>query len=138
MMRFGAVVGLIAILGLIIWGLLFFVSPKNQTTTGKRSPTVSAIILPHHDLVKRQRQQFLSKIKKEAGKPKTIILVSPNHYEVGSADTQTTDRIWQISSGQISPDLTVIRALGSKTSIETGSFANEHGIKLVLLSPKPI
>ncbi len=102
------------------------------TDLSRSNVSISAVILPHHDLVKRQRQQFLGEIKKNINTPETVILLSPNHYLSGTADIQTTDQIWEITSGQISPDLEVIKALEGLASNEPGSFANEHGIKLVL------
>ena len=101
---FGAIVGAILAIAIILWALLFFLPPNIKTTTSKPSTLVSTIILPHHDLVKIQRQQFLADIKKSAGDSKTIILLSPNHYESGSSDVQTTNQTWEISSGKIYTD----------------------------------
>ena len=134
MKNFGVAIG--ALLGLLTSAFIAsrFIELPSGVTTDSTSPSTSikAVILPHHDLVKSQRQQFLGEIKKNIDTPKTIILLSPNHYESGGSDMQTTDRTWEISSGQISPDSEVIRSLEGLVAKEPGSFANEHGIKLVL------
>lgn len=95
--------------------------------------TISAIVLPHHDIVKQQRQEFLATVKAQIPQPKTIMLVSPNHYESGSADIQTTLEQWDTSIGPIEPNRAVIQALiDAGAGNESGSFSNEHGIRLIL------
>jgi gamma-polyglutamate biosynthesis protein CapA len=110
-------------------------SSSSSLASPSASPqaSIAAIVLPHHDLVKSQRQEFLRKVQDQGLKPKTIIVVSPNHYESGSSDVQTTKKTWTITDGTIEPNKEVIDALlvaGAKED-ET-SFTNEHGIKLVL------
>ena len=83
--------------------------------------------MPHHDLVKAQRAKFFDEIAIKINPPKTVIVVSPNHYEAGRADIQTTDKIWNLSNGVLEPDL---KALVGE--IETPNFQNEHGIYTVL------
>lgn len=97
-------------------------------------PGISGIVIPHHDLVKTQRQALLNAASKQIASPSTVVLVSTNHFSTGLANVQTTDQTWNISSGVIDPDKQVIRQLidSNAAELEPGSFASEHGIKLVL------
>lgn len=133
------------VVGAIVIGLALFgvaqLSNKNSQPSGSLSispktstpASIAAIVVPHHDLVKTQRQEFLKKVEAQGLKPQTIILVSPNHYESGTADVQTTKKTWTITDGSIEPNKEAINALiaiGAKED-ET-SFANEHGVRLIL------
>lgn len=107
-------------------------SPNHSTDSNQSAGSISALILPHHDFVKRQRQEFLAEVKPKIKAPETIILLSPNHYDVGQGMIQTSLQTWHLSDRDIQPNTAVIDQLGSQVSVEPGSFANEHGIKLVL------
>src|SRR4051812_19604894 len=71
-------------------------------------PTIAGIVVPHHDLVKAQRAALFANVVAQGASPKTVILVSPNHYNVGKAVAQTTERSWQAAEGDIAPNLEVI------------------------------
>lgn len=125
---FGVIIGVAA----IAYGL--FVLTQGLRAFSPSSLPISAIVIPHHDLVKPQREAFLHEVKAMGMRPKTVILVSPNHYESGQANLQTTGKVWQASQGSILPNLHVIDAMKKDggASEETASFQNKHGIKLVL------
>ncbi len=108
---------------------LAFVLQKKPITL-RNYANISGIVVPHHDLVKAQRAEFFDEIAAKIKAPKTVIIVSPNHYDAGKADIQTTDKTWDLSNGILQPDSTVIDQLS--LSIETSSFQNEHGIYNVL------
>jgi AmmeMemoRadiSam system protein B len=92
---------------------------------------ISALIVPHHDLVAGLRKKLFSDSKITALKPSTIILVSPNHYESGAATIQTTEQAWETQAGTLQPNLSLIHQLatGNLANLSPGSFSNEHGIK---------
>lgn len=117
MKKIGVLIGILLGLLSVTYFASHFIGLPSGTTTSSTSPNtnISAIILPHHDLVKAQRQTFLGEVKENIDTPRTIILLSPNHYETGTAEIQTTDRTWEVSSGQISPDLEVIKSLEGLT-----------------------
>lgn len=106
-------------------------SPSPSAASAKK---ISALIVPHHDLVKDQRATLFDEAAALIPAPRTVILLSPNHYESGRADIQTSNQTWDLSTGQISPDLPVLDALVAQNvaAKEPGSFTNEHGIKLIL------
>jgi AmmeMemoRadiSam system protein B len=106
--------------------------PAGKSGVLATSSSISAVIVPHHDVVKEQRAVLFQQIKALVNPP-TIILVSPNHYEVGHANIQTTAQTWRVTAGEIKPNTAVItRLIGQVAGDEPGSFANEHGIKLIL------
>src|SRR3989338_9932191 len=90
----------------------FFVLKRSQPATpiviqgcSAQCATISSMVVPHHDLVKAQRRELFTHIGKMIGEPKTVILISPNHYGAGNATVQTTDQVWQIDEGTIEPDV---------------------------------
>jgi poly-gamma-glutamate synthesis protein (capsule biosynthesis protein) len=120
---------LLIIFSVLIFGLLVWII---QDITARQSLTISGITIPHHELVKNQRETFLAKVSKVIKQPSTIILVSPNHYNVGISNIQTSRQVWKVAGGSIQPNIKVIESLSSTANEEPGSFANEHGIKYVL------
>lgn len=100
--------------------------------TESKEHIIYGIVIPHHDIVAPQRQEFLRIVSKKI-QPQTIILVSPNHYDVGHADIQTVDQDWKLSGGGISSNSTVVQSLiRNNIGNEPNSFIDEHGIHLVL------
>lgn len=126
---------LLLIIPLVLLGI-FFTWPKYHhkpiDSSAHQVLDISGITIPHHDLVKPQREAFLAKVAKSMAQPKTIILISPNHYEVGIGSIQTSRQTWHVNEGDIKPNTDVIDALKGNATEEPGSFINEHGIKLVL------
>lgn len=95
---------------------------------------ISAVIVPHHTIVAAQRGQTLQKVAAHIPQPKTIILLSPNHYELGGGNIQTTRMKWNLAEEKIVPHLSVIDRLIQNGGVrdETPSFRTEHGIYLLL------
>lgn len=116
------------LIGIFLMALVVFLLAK----TGNRK-TISGLVVPHHDLVQNVRQDFLEEIAAEINQPATIILVSPNHFETGVRNIQTTGQVWNLSNGVIEPNKEVLSALRKiGVSDEPKSFVNEHGIKMIL------
>lgn len=132
----GGIIGVV--LGVAVF-FLFFDHARVVSIEGcvLHCKTISGIVVPHHDIVKAQRAEFFDIVAREIRAPKTVILVSPNHFESGKADIQTTDKTWDLSNGALEPDREVINAITispARTTevVQSGGFANEHGIYLVL------
>lgn len=109
-------------------------SPSTKISSPPTTKTkISALIIPHHDLVKPQRIALLASAAKQIDQPETIILISPNHNNLGGATIQTTSKTWELADGTFEPNTTVIQSLINQgVGDEQSSFTNEHGIKLVL------
>jgi len=98
-----------------------------------------AAVIPHHDLVKDLRQKFLKQLSLKS-QPKTIVLVSVNHFNAGSGQIITSDQPWTVANGRekINADLAVIGALEKSglVKIEPAAFLSEHGIRNLLFDIK--
>src|SRR3989344_3557533 len=96
--------------------------------------SISGIAVPHHDLVAAKRAQFFSEFASRIKQPKTIILISPNHYSAGQGDIQTTDQDWDLDKGKIISNKDAISFLVEKKLVtnEPASFTDEHGIYNIL------
>lgn len=94
---------------------------------------IVAVVLPHHNLVRQQRQELLKTVAKKV-QPQTIILVSPNHFAAGVGAAITTDRTWSLGGGEYRPNPAVIAALqqAGVVTVEDEPFVREHGIFNVL------
>lgn len=128
----------VCILIAMVLGLLFIVFKSEKTW-----PRISGAVIPHHNIVANQRQQFFTQLAEQVGVgnyPETIILVSPNHYNAGFGKIQTSNQNWELSVGSINHDGDVVIDLisGGKDNEESvatnepGSFTDEHGIYNIL------
>ncbi len=99
---------------------------------GIENTSISGIVIPHHDIVAGERKEFLGEVASRI-QPTTIILVSPNHYNLGKESIQTVDKAWNLSDGTIGSRSDVIaKIVASGVGNEPSSFPDEHGISLVL------
>ncbi len=93
------------------------------------------MVVPHHDLVKSRRTR-LFKDRSSTTQPDTIILLSPNHFDAGTDDIITTNRVWTVDSGEgsIEPATAVVDALvdAGLMTLDDTVFRSEHGIKNLL------
>src|SRR3989344_3586143 len=97
------------------------------------SPLIA--VVPHHDLVKTERAELLNLLSRRA-RPKTILLLSPNHFDAGNGMITTSDQSWIIEGGakKIEPDRRIVGALkeSGATAVSPSAFDNEHGIRNIL------
>lgn len=116
----------------LAFSFLVLKKPDFELVPGKTfTNTISAIIVPHHDLVAPERQRVLYEAAEKVN-PKTIILVSTNHFNTGDFDIITTDKSWRLTNSYLDADASKIEKLGLP-NIEA-AFEREHGITN-LLSP---
>lgn len=107
---------------LVLISFFFWEKPKSNQD-------IFAVVVPHHDLVKQERSDLLKKIGEQTS-PKTIVLVSPNHFDAGDYNVLTATKIWQIASGLVYPDTEKINKLliGNSLHSDDLAFEREHGI----------
>lgn len=90
-----------------------------------------AAVLPHHNLVQARRVQFFQQLS-DVYQPSTIILISPNHFNAGSANVLTTKRTWTVHNGadQLEADVNTIDQLidNRLAVLDDDAFDSEHGI----------
>jgi len=101
-----------------------------SVTGGENIPVA---IVPHFDFAKEERLSLLGNIS-EKSNPKTLVLVSVNHFNTGSGQIITTKRDWQVAAGKIpSAEKLEEKIVNDGLAIDDELvFANEHGITNLL------
>lgn len=86
-------------------------------------------IVPHHLIAGDIIADLFSRLSLQ--KPKTIILVGPNHYEVGNALVISSDKDWQTVFGRVEIDRKVINSLKEKNLISFNDqvMLEEHSVQ---------
>jgi len=111
---------LIALASLVfLFTAIFLLYPQNDVS----GPI--GIVIPHHDMVAETRAAYLSKVSDRI-KPKTIVVMSPDHFDAVSGTIAASDRLWETSVGEIIPDTDLIQRL--QISVQNEPFLSEHGI----------
>lgn len=85
-------------------------------------------IIPHHQLPGFILAQFYKGLEKQ--KPKTIILLGPNHYETGNFYALTSNNSWPTPYGYVIPDQEIINKLISYNfvQVDNNNVANDHSM----------
>src|SRR3990167_7044409 len=98
-----------------------------------RINSVPIALLPHFDGAKPKRTALLQKLDKQI-EPKSIIILSVNHYQAGLGNIIATAKDWRLSEGIARGDGAAIEGLGGAVSVDAdgNSFLNEHGINNLL------
>ncbi|MDP3734845.1 MAG: AmmeMemoRadiSam system protein B [bacterium] len=96
---------------------------------------ISGLVVPHHDIVKDVRRALFADVARTRDRePDTIVLLSPNHFELGTEPIQSTLEPWETASGVIEPNVELIERLvsGGGVTLRPESFVTEHGVHLLL------
>lgn len=119
----------------IVIALIAVIAYFSVAAIKDKSNSPLAAVLPHHDLVKDIRRAFIKKLSQES-QPKTIILVSVNHFNAGLNNIISSDQDWLVANGakKIIADTAVINKLKDSglVKIEPAAFLGEHGIRNLL------
>ena len=95
-----------------------------------KSPKVSDIkglLMPHHMIVsKKVFTAYRIFARSFVEKPKTIIIIGPNHYEAGSSNIQTNSIGYKTRFGGLKADTEAESALG--LTVDNFPFYKEHSI----------
>jgi len=98
-----------------------------------RINNVPIVLLPHFDGAKPKRIALLQKLDKQI-EPKSVVIISVNHYQAGSGSIIATAKDWRLNDGVARGDGAVIEGLGGLVSVDADGnlFLNEHGINNLL------
>lgn len=120
----------IATLAIIFLGRLKSNNKDNQSPSSQEN--IPSIIIPHFDLAKDSRQAFLNDLKTKIS-PQKIVIVSPNHQDLGPTDIIAGDQQWDFTDQKpkINHDLYSKLIESKVVSGEPTVFLNEHGIRNV-------
>ncbi|WKZ29423.1 MAG: AmmeMemoRadiSam system protein B [Patescibacteria group bacterium] len=89
---------------------------------------IKGLIVPHHLLAASLIAEAFEAVETE--RPKTVVLVSPNHFMAGQAPILTTPSSWRTPYGQLESDCDAVERLArvGAAAIEEEPFTREHGI----------
>lgn len=93
---------------------------------------VLGLLFNHHLLAPHFIAQAFEAVKTDKGL--TVVLISPNHFGVGSGPILTSYEIWQTPYGELLPDTEVIDGFTESglVKIDEAPFENEHGIRNIV------
>jgi AmmeMemoRadiSam system protein B len=94
----------------------------------KGETDVRAMVVPHHLL---PLDSILGMYDKASGRsPKTIVVIGPNHENVGGATIASTWASWDTSEGQLEADKRLFDSLALRFGLSDNpsAFLNEHSI----------
>lgn len=108
---------------------------KDARATVLSSQPIVAVV-PHHDVVKKRRQELFRQLSLTS-QPETIILISPNHFEVGRKSVITARSAWQLRGGaeHMDTDTVIIDQLiknGDLVEDNPLGVQGDHGITNLL------
>jgi AmmeMemoRadiSam system protein B len=109
------------------------VTDEPSVATITEPPTIAGVVVPHHEIVAHERRAVLQAVADQTSAPTALVILSPNHFVQGDAAVVTTDRTWNLSSGQRSvyrPLLDDLRERG--IALDDQIFDREHGVPSVL------
>lgn len=123
----------ILVLALATAALLIVTSPL-----AKNSSQPVAIVLPHHNIVKEKRLEFLKLIESKRNRTDTIVLLSPDHFSPGQHGIYYTDRTWDLSNGQIDFDQNLGPKITTSLTKDNVIVKDDHGIFNILPDIKTV
>ena len=91
-----------------------------------------AVIVPHHDLVKSTRTEFLTQIKKQRPNIDTIIIIGPDHFSQNQKGIYYTDRNWNLTTGTYAFAASLNPHLSPHLTLKDSLFTDDHAIYNVL------
>lgn len=90
-------------------------------------------VVPHHLVASSLLTEFFTLLKNREPVPATILLLAPNHGELGERNIQTADFLWQTALGEIATDPKLLRVVEKAgAQLVPQSFENEHSIYNIL------
>lgn len=95
-----------------------------------------SFVSPHHLVAEKLIDKIFFRVAEENKNSEIgrIILVSPNHFNLGTGWVIASEADWKVGSGTISADKEFIGNLEKKglAHVENGAFQKEHGIENLL------
>lgn len=90
-------------------------------------------VVPHHLVASPFLAEFFTLLKNREPVPETILLLAPNHNELGENNIQTSDFLWETAFGEVSTDQHLLQVMEKAgAAIVPQSFENEHSIYNIL------
>jgi AmmeMemoRadiSam system protein B len=87
-----------------------------------------AIVLPHHDLVKDTRQQFLTHIKIKKPHLDTIIIVGPDHFSSSQKNLYYSNQAWQLPDSNLPFAINLENKFSPLLELNNLLVKNDHAV----------
>ena len=89
-------------------------------------------ILPHDALSHKELTVFYRGLAVANPEIENVVVISPNHFETGTANIQTDTRQFQTADGKLTPSRQLVQQLliSGLGKIENSTFEKEHGITM--------
>jgi len=144
---FGILVLLIAgiFLGYYVWsdvGKTKIIENKNQAGFIEEAGLISdslgtvAFISPHHLVAEKMIDEIFAKTaeKNSGSEIERIVLISPNHFNLGNGWIIASDKNWETKNGKIEADFLGIEKIRKTEgfNVDEKVFQGEHGIENLL------
>ncbi len=106
---------------------------ENQDATVKSLP-ISVFITPHHLLVEKDIDAVFKEVSEKNGDQivDRIILLSPNHFNIGKSWVIGSEKNWETPDGTIQADKVSLDNLRNLAYVSDDIFEREHGIRNLL------
>lgn len=104
-----------------------FGSPLEPQATGDKR-TAKGVIVPHHYVASGFITEGFELLA--ARRPSTVVVIGPNHNEVGESVIQTSDYAWATPFGTVLPDVEALAAFkaGGLVRADEVTAAQEHSV----------
>ncbi|HEX9008303.1 MAG TPA: AmmeMemoRadiSam system protein B, partial [Patescibacteria group bacterium] len=104
-----------------------------QLNTEKDLPSLDTLIIPHHLTASTLMAEGIYQLATKTN-PKIIVVLSPNHADIGGCPVITSFKGWSTPFGVVSPDSRIIGQLLTSNLICTddNNLGIEHGIATLL------
>lgn len=90
-------------------------------------------VVPHHLVASSFLTEFFTLLKNREPVPETILLLAPNHGELGESNIQTADFLWKTAFGDVATDQNLFQVIEKAgAAIVPQSFESEHGVYNIL------
>jgi MEMO1 family protein len=130
----------VGVVGVMRWGQGLRVSqPPTRQSNAAASPQpairTKVVVLPHHDILSPEFNAWYQDLAATQNLPvKTVILLSPNHFQPHQQREVTTDQPLSFGrSKTVDIDQQLVSQLASQSSgVDRQVFINEHGVNIHL------
>jgi gamma-polyglutamate biosynthesis protein CapA len=135
---FGAIFVLAALGAYSPWKIsdLVDIDFKNTNPKTTFSLEVVSFVVPHHLVAEGLIEEAFAKVAEENGSSKIerVILISPNHFNLGRNWVSVSEKKWKTKNGEVLPDISGIGKMKKleEISLEEEAFRKEHGIENIV------
>jgi AmmeMemoRadiSam system protein B len=111
---------------------LFRVAVKTHENDVPYKKHITGAIVPHHLVPSVLIADIFKKISHQ--NPKTIIVIGPNHYELGQQKILSSKQSWQTPFGLVDPQLDIMQKLETKNLVhyDDAVLDNEHSVATMM------